>query len=99
MLNILDEKEPVVEYANEDIVSNQPETEELKFFLVGFFLTDSRIPYEIMCDTLSSLWKSSKGLCTCKVPNDRFSFQFFHKLNFRRIVDGGPWTFKNHLLV
>lgn len=97
-LAIADEEEQGFEYKEDDLEKDDEE-ESFKFCMVGFFMTESHVPYKIMCDTLSNLWKPRKGIYIKKVLNNRFLFQFFHEVDFRRIVGGGPWTFKNHLLV
>lgn len=98
-LNILEEEDQEFEYEKEALIQNPYEGEVTKYCMVGAFLTDNRIPFEVMSDTLSNLWKPGKGVCIKKISNNRFSFQFFHEIDFKRIVEGGPWTFKNHLLV
>ncbi|MBA0810771.1 hypothetical protein Gohar_002730 [Gossypium harknessii] len=33
------------------------------------------------------------------IGDKRFLFPFFHRMDLERIINGAPWTFKNHLLV
>lgn len=83
----------------EDISENGP-TEDYSMCVVGSLLTDRKVNFAAMRDTLSSIWKPVKGVFMeeMNVPN-LFLFKFFHALDVQRVLDDGPWTFNNQALL
>ena len=67
--------------------------------LVGRFLTDRSINFNFMRDRLSHLWRPGKGVCISEFANQRYIFKFFHVVDLKRVMAGGPWTYDNHLLI
>ena len=67
--------------------------------LVGRFLTDHSINLNFMRDRLSHLWRPRKGVCISELANQRYIFKFFHVVDLKRVLAGGPWTYDNHLLI
>lgn len=65
--------------------------------LVGKFLSDRKVNYLAMQDTLSSIWRPVKRVLMepTSFPNT-FLFKFFHEL---RVLDDGPWTFNQQVLL
>lgn len=68
--------------------------------LIGSFLQNRRVNFMAMKDTLASIWKPVKGVYMeeTNVPNV-FIFKFFHKLDMQRVLDDGPWTFNQQVLL
>uniref|UniRef100_A0A2C9U4G5 DUF4283 domain-containing protein n=1 Tax=Manihot esculenta TaxID=3983 RepID=A0A2C9U4G5_MANES len=52
-----------------------------------------------MRNTLSSIWRPSCGIFMQELASKILLFQFFHSVDLRRVLDGGPWTFNNALLI
>lgn len=69
------------------------------YCLVGTFLTDRTINFNIMKHRLASIWRPGKGVAIREIGSQRFLFQFFHMIDMRRVIDGGPWSFDNHILI
>ena len=67
--------------------------------LVGRFLTDRSINFNFMRDRLSHLWRPGKGVCISELANQWYIFKFFHVVDLKRVLAGGPWTYDNHLLI
>lgn len=40
-----------------------------------------------------------KGVWIKELGPNLFIFQFFHELDLERVINGGPWTFEQHLLI
>lgn len=40
-----------------------------------------------------------KGVTIHDIGGQRFLFHFFHSGDLKRVLDGGPWSFENNLLV
>ncbi|KAK1404491.1 hypothetical protein POM88_004096 [Heracleum sosnowskyi] len=53
-----------------------------------------------MQETLSSIWRPVKGVFMeeTSFPN-LFMFKFFHELDIKRVLDDGPWTFNQQVLL
>ena len=69
------------------------------FCLVGKFLTDKTLDFTAMRNRLVNLWRPGKGIHIKDIPSNRYLFKFFHSVDMRRVLDGGPWTFDNFHLV
>ncbi|XP_019182533.1 PREDICTED: uncharacterized protein LOC109177592 [Ipomoea nil] len=67
--------------------------------LVGRLLTDRPIRFEHMQHVLASVWRPVMGMYAFSLADDLFLFQFPHPKDLQRIIDDGPWSFENHLLV
>ncbi|XP_019189995.1 PREDICTED: uncharacterized protein At4g02000-like [Ipomoea nil] len=67
--------------------------------LVGRFLTDQPIKFEYMQEVLASVWRPVMGMHVESLADDMFLFQFPHPKDLQRVLDDGPWTFENSMLV
>lgn len=87
----------------EDLILDHLDKEDDHFFsewcLVGRFLTDQSINFNIMKNKMSELWKPVKGVAVKSLGGGRFFFQFFHRLNLKRVLEGSPWSFFNVPLI
>ncbi|KAH9708700.1 reverse transcriptase domain-containing protein [Citrus sinensis] len=72
---------------------------DFRYCLVGRFLTDKVINFPAMKTTMASLWRPGKGVCIKDLSPTLFLFQFFHKIDINRVIDSGPWTFDQHILI
>lgn len=68
--------------------------------LVGSFISNIKVNFGAMKDTLSSIWRPVKGVFMEETmyPN-LFIFKFFHELDIKRVLDDGPWTFNEQALL
>lgn len=67
--------------------------------LVGQFVTEKTIKFNVMRDTMASTWRPGKGVNIMEVSMNLYLFQFFHEVDMNRILDDGPWSFEQSLLV
>lgn len=85
------------------ILDNIPEGEKvegLERCLVGRFLTNKKVNFGAMQDTLSSSWRPVKGVFMEETTQmNTFIFKFFHDRDLKRILDEGPWTFNQQPLL
>ncbi|KAJ8758855.1 hypothetical protein K2173_002634 [Erythroxylum novogranatense] len=72
---------------------------DVHWSLVGSFLTKKPIHAQSMKDTLASLWRPVMGVYIKEIDPNRFIFQFFHERDMQRVLEDGPWTFDNQLLL
>ncbi|KAK6140574.1 hypothetical protein DH2020_025681 [Rehmannia glutinosa] len=75
------------------------QTQDLRWCLVGRFLTDRQVNFLAMKNTLASVWRPVKGVFIKELGPNLFLFQFFHELDITRVQLNGPWTFDNLLLI
>lgn len=69
------------------------------FVLIGRFLTEKNINFQAMQNVLASIWRPREGMEIHHLGGRRYSFVFFHGLDRQKVVDGGPWTFEQSLLL
>ena len=62
-------------------------------------MNDRAINGLIMQNTLASIWRPVRGVCIQEIQPNLFLFQFYHELDIKRVIDNGPWTFNNHMLI
>ncbi|XP_074352279.1 uncharacterized protein LOC141691439 [Apium graveolens] len=89
-----DEDEEGVIITNEELP-----VKEQSFVLVGRFLTEKNINFNAIQNVMASLWRPKEGMEIHDLGDHRFSFMFFHKLDLQKVVEGGPWTFEQSLLL
>ncbi|XP_019161976.1 PREDICTED: uncharacterized protein LOC109158517 [Ipomoea nil] len=67
--------------------------------LVGRFLTDRAIKFDYMQQVMASVWRLVMGMHVVPLTDELFLFQFPHQRDLQRVVDEGPWTFENNMLI
>ncbi|KAL8476481.1 hypothetical protein ACS0TY_028954 [Phlomoides rotata] len=67
--------------------------------MVGRFLTDQPINFGIMKSRMATLWKPKKCVSMKEIDEGRYIIQFYHNLDMKRVKEGAPWFFGNHLLI
>ncbi|KAA3477692.1 reverse transcriptase [Gossypium australe] len=67
--------------------------------LVGRCLTDSVVHFPSLRNTMADPWHPLGGICIIDLGDKRYLFQFFHEVDLKRVTDGIPWFFNNHLLI
>lgn len=75
------------------------EERDLHLCLVGRVLTNKNIIFWALKHTLASVWRLIRGVSIKESGPNLFLFQFYHEVDFERVVDGGPWTFNTDLLI
>jgi hypothetical protein len=48
---------------------------------------------------MTDLWKSVMGVTIREAKAGTFLFHFAHPLDMEAVLNGGPWTFDNNMLV
>lgn len=67
--------------------------------LLGSLLTNKPIKLIALKDRLAQLWQPGQGVAISKMEENKFLVQFFHAWNMERVYQGGPWLFKNYMMV
>lgn len=52
-----------------------------------------------MQNILASIWRPNEGVEIHDLGGQRYSFVFFHVLDLQKVLDEGPWTFEQSLLL
>ncbi|XP_074351624.1 uncharacterized protein At4g02000-like [Apium graveolens] len=52
-----------------------------------------------MQNVLASLWRPKEGMEVHDIGGHRYSFVFYHPLDLQKVLDGGPWTFEQNMLI
>lgn len=65
----------------------------------GEFLTERPLKTQIMKGTMAGVWRLVKGVTIREIGVQRYLFQFFHIGDMKKVIDEGPWSFENNLLV
>ncbi|XP_058782355.1 uncharacterized protein At4g02000-like [Vicia villosa] len=82
-----------------DLEEDSSEAADLKLCLIGRFLCDKLVHVISMKSRMADIWRSVKGVATKEAANGLFLFQFEHKLDMEAALNGGPWTYDNHLMI
>ncbi|KAL8119769.1 hypothetical protein AgCh_017033 [Apium graveolens] len=69
------------------------------FVLIGRFLTEKNINFQVMKNVLASIWRPREGMDFYDLGGLRYSFIFYHALDLQKVIEGGPWTFEQSLLL
>lgn len=93
-LVIADEEEEEIIVGNKEVVEEKQE-----FVLVGRFLTEKDIKFHAMRNTMASVWRPKEGMDIHDLGDRRYSFVFYHIMDLQKVLDGGPWSFDQALLV
>nr|GLL20147.1 uncharacterized protein LOC109173053 [Ipomoea trifida] len=78
---------------------DQNSADDFRFTLVGRLITEKIIKFTFMRDTMATVWRPRKGVAAKELSNNTYLFQFFHELDMQRVLDNGPWSFEQNLLI
>lgn len=81
------------------IGANQIVQKRESFVLVGRLLTEKNINFPAMQNVLASLWRPREGMEIHDIGGRRYSFVFYHPMDLQKVLDGGPWSFEQSMLV
>jgi hypothetical protein len=72
---------------------------DFRWCLVGRFLSDRPIHVNSMKATMADVWRPVKGVKIKEAEKGLFLFQFSHELDMEAVLQGGPWSFDNRMLI
>lgn len=81
------------------VANNEVIEQKLTYMLAGKFLTEKNINFQVMQNLMASLWRPRTGMELYDMKNLKYSFLFFHKLDVQKVMEGGPWSFEQAMLV
>jgi hypothetical protein len=77
----------------------EDEQVELRWCLVGRFLCERAVHFNSMKVRMADLWKPVKGVTIKEASAGKFLFHFAHPLDMEAVLNGGPWSFDNNMLL
>ncbi|XP_074347434.1 uncharacterized protein LOC141686290 [Apium graveolens] len=75
----------------------EEEEEEDSGIIVG--AVEEQEKKRAMQNVLASLWRPKEGMGVHNIAGYRYSFVFYHILDLRKVIEGGPWSFEQNMLV
>jgi 14-3-3 protein epsilon len=78
---------------------DEEQVDLLRWCLVGRFLCDKTIHFNSMKVRMAEIWKPVKGVTIKEATTGKFLFHFAHPLDMEAVLNGGPWTFDNNMLI
>lgn len=81
-----------------DDVFNPAVSEEV-FTLVGTVLTEKTIKFNFIKETLATIWRPGRGMVAKEISPNLFVFYFFHAKDVKRVLEDGPWSYDQNLLI
>lgn len=93
-LIIEEEEESEIVVTNTDVVE-----QKTTYMLVEKFLTEKNINFQAMQNLLASLRRPKEGMEVYDMGGLKYSFIFFHELDVQKVLEGGPWSFEQSILV
>lgn len=67
--------------------------------LVGRFLKEKTLNVRAMKAILADIWKPTMVINIKEIEEGIFLFQFYHSKERQWVLDGGPWSFDNAMLI
>ncbi|XVF45314.1 hypothetical protein PTKIN_Ptkin02bG0195600 [Pterospermum kingtungense] len=80
-----------------DLGGQQPS--QASFCLLRWFLTDKALNFNVKQNRMASAWRPVTGVCVKDIGSGLYLFHFFHKTDMIRVLDGGPQSFDNCMLI
>lgn len=72
---------------------------KVELSLAGRFLTTKKINFNLMRSRMADIWQPQKGILVKEVGESLYVFQFYHQRHLKMVLEGGPWTYENQLLL
>ncbi|XP_074373983.1 uncharacterized protein LOC141714359 [Apium graveolens] len=101
-LNQLMENLDITNAEEEELVFDEDVEESGNRFelcLVGKFLTEKNLNVRVMKSKLADIWRPAMGISIKTLTEGLYLFQFFHKDDMQWMMNNGPWSFDNAILV
>ncbi|PNY17922.1 hypothetical protein L195_g014678 [Trifolium pratense] len=77
----------------------EDEQVDLRWCLVGRFICERAIHFNSMKIRMADLWKPLRGVTIKETKTGKFLCHFAHPIDMEEVLNGGPWTFDNNMLI
>lgn len=95
-LRLSDDEEEVLSFRRQ---GSRETKVDVELCLVGRFLTQKSLRVHMMKERMATIWEPVLGVAIKESKKGVFLFQFFHKIDMQKVINGGPWNFDGHLLI
>lgn len=95
-MSIRDEEEVEFSIETGDNSDSQFET---PYILLGKLLTEKTTRFNFFKDTMASVWRPKKGMMAREVSSNLYLFYFVHELDIKKVLNNGPWSYDQSLLL
>jgi hypothetical protein len=82
-----------------DIDPAATDVQIMEHCLIGRLLSDKQIKIAYFRERMGYIWRPVKKVSIIQADDDRFLFQFRHRLDATKVLDEGPWLYDNYNLV
>ncbi|XP_031106836.1 uncharacterized protein LOC116011413 [Ipomoea triloba] len=72
---------------------------EVEFYIVGRLVTNKPTKFAFLKDTMASVWQPLMGMNARELQPHLYLFRFFHEKDVLRVMEDGPWSFEQSLLI
>ncbi|XP_039169467.1 uncharacterized protein LOC120293787 [Eucalyptus grandis] len=72
--------------------------QECRFSLVGQLYNNPNVNFQALTTAMKKVWKN-ENVKVKLLENGKISFAFRNEGDKNRVLEGGPWSFSNHLLL
>lgn len=93
---IEDDDEEIIEVESDSL---NAEVLDLRWALVGRFLIERPEKTEYMKRVITAAWKPGMGVSILELDLNLFLFQFGHEADVHCVLEGGPWSYNNNVLL
>lgn len=70
-----------------------------EFYVVGRLVTDKPTRFAFFRDTIAGVWRPARGMNVREPQPHRYLFRFFLDKDVQRIMDDGPWSYEQSVLI
>nr|GMD95087.1 uncharacterized protein LOC109174935 [Ipomoea batatas] len=70
-----------------------------EFYVVGRLVTDKPTRFAFFRDTMAGVWRPARGMNVRELLPQRYLFRFFLEKDVQRIMDDGPWSYEQTVLI
>ncbi|XP_031096904.1 uncharacterized protein LOC116001154 [Ipomoea triloba] len=80
-------------------VTLDTEADEVGYYAVGRLVTAKNVRFSYFQDTMASIWQPAMGVTMRQLDSKRYLIRFYHEGDLNRVLNDGPWTYEQCLLV
>ncbi|CAH9119202.1 unnamed protein product [Cuscuta europaea] len=99
MISIDEEENRGLVLAADPIENSDVTTEGFNLADVARVVSDKRVRAVSFCQTMAMVWQPVKGVSINEIEDSKFLLQFYHEGDLNRVVEEGPWSFEQNLVV
>ncbi|CAH9071794.1 unnamed protein product [Cuscuta epithymum] len=99
MLSIAEEENRGLVLAADPIENMGGINEGFNLAVVARVVSDKPVRAVSFCQSMAMVWRPVRGVSIDEIEDSKFLLQFYHEGDLNRVVDEGPWSFEQNLVV